>query len=405
MAPVLRSKRSTPDRTQPKPKIKQEHVHSNIITEGMKSVGEPSPDNVKVLEAPRELRYSDTSISSSQESNPPAPQQANNRIGLIYSNQSTDQTQSGLMKVSSGTDLNGFKSLATVSVKENPFENFLQDISVAHGSKPVENLQEAMDKWRIMTPEQRGEFYAENYVLKLFNQVQNRDDIFNAVGFHPDNDLQEAVVYEGCELSEARFSNAKEHMPRVKVETNMKKTTLVRKPVKRLKTKARGVETPKKSPKIQGASSVLARRTSSVPAYKSFHRKIRQSNPGLLTVEVASLWRKMAPSEKVFYRMSSNNFIKKAQEEKREVTKQVRSNTKKVSKLPSPRRQVRKRKISRSTQAPENAFDDSESDSDARGGQLQVWTGNISGSGQSRLSWPRFEYLSKAIDKVKHLFD
>jgi len=401
MAPVLRSKRPTPGRTQPKRKIKQEHVLSNIIREGMKKLGEASPDDVKVLELPRELRCSVTSISSIQESNPPAPQQANKP----KPNHSTDQTQSVLMKVSPGTDLNGFKPLTTVSVNDNPFVNFLQDISVAQGSKPVNNIQEALDKWRIMTPEQRRDFYPENYVLKLFNQVQNRGDIFNAVGLHPDNDLQETVVYEGRELSEAQFSGAKEQKPKVKAETNMKKTTQVRKPVKRLKAKARGVVTPKKPPKLQGALSVPVRRTSSVPAYKHFFRKIMQSNPGLLSVEVASLWRKMDPSDKDFYRISSTNCIKKAQEAKTQVQKIVRSKTKKVSKLPSPRRQVRNRKISRSTQVPENAFDDSESDSDVRGGQLQVWTGNISESWQSRLSWPRFEYLSNAIDKVKHLFN
>ncbi|XP_070855134.1 uncharacterized protein Mst33A [Drosophila suzukii] len=399
MAPVLRSKR--PTRTQPKRKIKQEHVLSNIIREGMKKLGEASPDDVKVLELPRELRCSVTSISSIQERNPPAPQQANKP----KPNHSTDQTQSVLMKVSPGTDLNGFKPLTTVSVNDNPFVNFLQDISVAQGSKPVNNIQEALDKWRIMTSEQRKDFYPENYVLKLFNQVQNRGDIFNAVGLHPDNDLQETVVYEGRELSEAQFSGAKEQKPKVKVETNMKKTTQVRKPVKRLKTKARGVVTPKKPAKLQGALSVPVRRTSSVPAYKHFFRKIMQSNPGLLSVEVASLWRKMDPSDKDFYRISSTNCIKKAQEAKTQVQKIVRSKTKKVSKLPSPRRQVRNRKISRFTQVPENAFDDSESDSDVRGGQLQVWTGNISESWQSRLSWPRFEYLSNAIDKVKHLFN
>jgi len=131
MAPVLRSKRPTPGRTQPKRKIKQEHVLSNIIREGMKKLGEASPDDVKVLELPRELRCSVTSISSIQESNPPAPQQANKP----KPNHSTDQTQSVLMKVSPGTDLNGFKPLTTVSVNDNPFVNFLQDISVAQGSK------------------------------------------------------------------------------------------------------------------------------------------------------------------------------------------------------------------------------------------------------------------------------
>ncbi|XP_016963188.1 uncharacterized protein LOC108033379 [Drosophila biarmipes] len=394
MPPILRSKRSNTGQ-ESKPKIKLEHVLSNIIRQGMKKMGEPSPDDVQVLEEARNLAYSSTSISSDQEENSAAPQQANRRVGIIYSNESADQTQKLVMDFYSGTDLNGLEPVASVSVSNNPFENFLQDISVAHGTRPVDNMQEAFDKWLEMTPRQKEVFQAENYVLKLFNEVGNRDDIYKAVGFHPDEDFPKGVANE----------RPQEQKPKVKAQTNLNKSTQVlRKPVKRLKTKAREVVTPKKSPKQQGASSVPVRRKNSAPAYKNFLRKILQSNPGLLAVEAATLWRKMVPVEKDFYRVSSSDRLKKAEEVKSEAHKPVRSKTKNVLKLPKPRPQGRKRKTTRSTQAPKDAFVDSESDSAVAGGQLQVCTGNISESEGSRLSWPRFEYIAKAIDKVKHLF-
>ncbi|XP_043661687.1 uncharacterized protein LOC122625650 [Drosophila teissieri] len=350
--------------------LKKTSTLSKIIIQGTEKLFLDSGNNpnIQIIEKPRQMRYSHSSISSAE---PDLQRHSKPEIDNVASNShargkfnSIKNKQTSIEVISEISDM----SIASVSVRNQPFVNFLQDYSMAHGSVPRESIQEAIAEWDEMTAKQREEFSPENYVLKLCNQVQNRDEILNAVALHP--------VHETTKRVRNGFTKA----------SKVKRLS----PKLRRSTRPRGVVSPRKSIRKSAKKDVTpmvsVRLTNSASAYKNFLRKIRQANPGLMSVEKTSLWRKMTPAEKDLYR------VVKPSREKSKVKK-----TK--SRAQAPKR-VRKQRASRSTQVPENALNYSESSFNIlRDGQLQVWNE----SNTSLLDTSR-SYIARAFDKLKNMF-
>ncbi|XP_026834744.1 uncharacterized protein LOC6541996 [Drosophila erecta] len=378
MPPV--SKRSLPKRSNAdqhiRAQIKKTSTLSKIIIQGTEQLlDSKNYPNIQFIEKPRKMRYSNSSISSLGRH---ATQQIDNVAtnskpqGMFGANEQKRTSKDVISEISN-------MSTSSVSVRNKPFENFLQDFCLAHGSIPRESVQQAIAKWEEMTSKQKEEFSPENYVLKLCNQVRNRDEILNAVGLNPAYQTTRKFQFGNSKASKVKRSS-----PRL------------RKSTKRLASKPRGVVSPRKSlknaAKKQVPPMVPVRLSNSASAYKNFLRKIRQANPGLMSVEKSSLWRKMTPAEKDLYRVVN----KPNQDETKD---------RKVSRVQASKR-VRKGKASRSTQTPENALNYSERNFNIqRDGQLQVWAQSSTSLRDTRRSWLRLEYISKAFKKVKNMFN
>ncbi|XP_017011406.2 uncharacterized protein Mst33A [Drosophila takahashii] len=342
MPPVLRSTRSNPRR---KSKTMANHILSSIITQEMNRMNDNDDhDTVHILERPRKMTYSTSSSSGEDIDISPQPSTSNG-------------AQNVSREVLARIDLNEF-SIESISVRDKPFENFLLDFSLTHGIRPQENVQEAVDQWIQMTTRQQEEYNADNYVLKLFTQVHNQNEIVDAIGIH---------------------------WPRVS-KPKIKATRGLRKPVKRLNPRDRGAVSPKLS----------FRRTGSSWAFKNFLRKIRKTDPGLLAVEATSLWRKMTRSQKQLFKMASADRLKKSRRSAELCKKLMATKSRNAARLRSPRRPSRSLRKN---------FIDSESSCDVGNRQLEVWTDRgTSALPQRWSSWPSLEYIARAINRVKSFF-
>ncbi|XP_039492837.1 uncharacterized protein LOC120452602 [Drosophila santomea] len=383
MPPVLKRslrKRSKPVQETPA-EIKKTSTLSKIIIQGTEQLlldSENNP-NIRVIEKPRKMRYSKSSIPTAE---PDFQLHSTPKIGNLANKSNArgmfgpiKNKQTSIEAISEISDM----SIASVSVRNQPFVNFLQDFCMTRGSDPRESVQEAIAKWDKMTPKQKAEFSPENYVLKLCNQVQNRNEILNAVALQP--------VYETTKKNQNGFNKAS------KVKRLSPK---LRKLTKRLNPRPRGVVSPRKSIKNAAKKEVppmvSVRLTNSASAYKNFLRKVRQANPGLMSVEKTSLWRKMTPAEKDLYRVVS----KRSQE---------KTNVKKTKLRALAAKRVRKQRTSRSTQMPENALHYLQSSFDIqRDGQLEIWNESNTLLRDSQRSWVTLDYISKAFEKVKNIF-
>ncbi|KRK05644.1 uncharacterized protein Dyak_GE28309 [Drosophila yakuba] len=156
--------------------------------------------NIRVIEKPRKMRYSNSSISTAK---PDFQLHSTPKIDNVASISNArgmfgpiKNKQTSIEAISEISDM----SLASVSVRNQPFVNFLQDFCMTHGSTPRESVKEVIAKWDKMTPKQKAEFSPENYVLKLCNQEKNRNEILNAVTLH--------LVYETTKKIQNGFNKA-----------------------------------------------------------------------------------------------------------------------------------------------------------------------------------------------------
>jgi len=358
MAPV--SKRRLPKKSNTNVKVTS--TLSKIIMQGTEQLLDSGNNtNIHVIEKPRMVRYSNSSLYSALAEGHSTPE-----INIVASNSNAHG------KVELNSEISDM-SIASVSVRNKPFVNFLQDFSIAHGSVPRESIQQAIVEWDKLTAEQKQEYTPENYVLKLCDQVHNRDEILNAATLHP--------VYPITTKIQNAFNEASTSM---KSEKYAKKISSpkIRKTIKRLKAKPRVLVTPRKSAKNAGKKNIIY----SGSAYKNFLRKTGQANPGLMIVEKASLWRKMTPAERDLYR---------------NVSRPRRQNTK-VSRVDAPKRE-KKRKTSQFTQISESDFSETNFNIQ-RDGQLEVWNGSTNSLEEANGSWFKFGYIAKALGTVKSIF-
>ncbi|XP_050741257.1 uncharacterized protein LOC127010715 [Drosophila biarmipes] len=165
-------------------------------------------------------------------------------------------------------------------------------------------------------------------------------------------------------------------------------TQQLRKPVKRLNGKVRGVVTPENSPKelahpstfpaVESHTHTLKRRRSR--AFKNFLAKFKRSNPGSLTAEATSMWRKMSLQEKEQFRAGISDRHKTNQWDANAVVSQV------AEEAPS-------LEIVIDTAAERQIHNDQ-----IHNDQLQE-----SPDGK-KLSWLSFSCISKALNNAKNLF-
>jgi len=176
------------------------------------------------------------------------------------------------------------------------------------------------------------------------------------------------------------MNNEKGELSDVKTQKNP--TKQLRKPVKRLNAEARGVATPENSPTKLGnpstAPAVVSRRTlsrQSSMAYKNFLGKFRRSNPGRLTAEASSIWRKMSLHEKEQFRAGSTGRHIRSQGTSTSLDNPV------AEEVP-----------------PLEIVNDIESERQIHNDELQETTVS------NRRSWLSFNCVSKALSKARNLF-
>ncbi|XP_037708783.1 uncharacterized protein LOC119546521 [Drosophila subpulchrella] len=166
------------------------------------------------------------------------------------------------------------------------------------------------------------------------------------------------------------------------VKTQKKPSKQLRKPVKRLDAEVRGVVTPENVPETLGNPSTapavksrhtLSRRSSM--AYKNFLGKFKRANPGRLTAEASSIWRKMSLQEKEQFRMDSTDRHKTSQGNTNSVDNPV------AEEVP-----------------PLEVINDIESESQIHTDQLEET------SVSNTRSWLSLNCVSKALSKAKNLF-
>ncbi|XP_016980800.2 uncharacterized protein LOC108045862 [Drosophila rhopaloa] len=335
------------------------------VSEGPFKLRNLDATDLEVLESPRSLDYSSCSnftiqaevhISSENASGQASVSNSNNaRRDIVVS----DTIEESELEGPSISEINEMCT-STVSVNSTPFANFLQDFSLVHGNSPKDNLEEATKKWAKMTLKKKEAYKPEKYVLKLLSQVDNCNDLN---GIDQQTDAEE-------------LSDVEE--PRKKTKRAKK---VPKKPVKRLNKRAGGglvpaANSPKKrgrpttAPAVQiSRPTVPARRSSSLWTFKNFIREFRHSNPHRLTVEGASLWRKMTPQERESYRVPKNNASRDS---------------------PIP-------EVSESTE-------DTEPVQQVSDGQLVPWTPVQSSQSGEKRNWLDFLKISKAVEKVKGFF-
>ncbi|EDW52609.1 uncharacterized protein LOC6612169 [Drosophila sechellia] len=344
MPPV--SKRRLPKKSNTDVKITS--TLSKIIMEGTQQLlNSENNQNIQVIEKPRLVRYSNSSLYSA-----------------LAEGHNNNTNAHGTIELNSEiSDM----SMASVSVRNKPFVNYLQDFSITNGSVPRESVQQAIVRWNELTAEQQEEYNPENYVLKLCDQVHNRDEILNAVTLHP--------VYATTKKMQNAFNESSTSMNSAKKISSQR----IRKTIKRLTRKPRAVVNPRKSTKKAEGRLIY-----SGSAYNNFLRKTRLANPGLMIVEKASLWRKMTPAERDLYRSVSKPRRQKTKACKRE----------------------NKRKTSRSTQIPESDLNFSNKDFNFQHNcQLEVWNESQNSLEDANRSWFKFGYIAKALGKVKSIFN
>ncbi|XP_017077744.2 uncharacterized protein LOC108112411 [Drosophila eugracilis] len=224
---------------------------------------------VTVIENPRNLRYSKTSVDSVSFGRP--------------RDLAIDQGEAAGVTIEMRNRL----------VSPEPFQNFLQVISLNRGTKPEDNIQEANAKWALMTPTEKEAYTAGNYFQRLINEA-NRDAVRPVQG-NLFEELLNGITIPGIEGKSEKVQE--------------EPTPKVQKTVKRLATTARGVSRTETKKNEKSEESAKPRRTNS--SYKNFLREYKRNSPGTLSVECASLWRKMTDLEKAPYRIASSTRLKK----------------------------------------------------------------------------------------------
>ncbi|XP_052850104.1 uncharacterized protein LOC128260862 [Drosophila gunungcola] len=139
-----------------------------------------------------------------------------------------------------------------VSVRNKPFANFLQDYSMTHGIKLNDSMGAASASWGQMTAVQKRAFQAKNYSLKLFSSVKNRSVIMNALG-----------------------ASVKGSKKMTKEKGAKKVPKKLRKPLKRLKAKAKKPEVQNKS-----TSASLPEEPFELPESSNSLEPMQQANDG-----------------------------------------------------------------------------------------------------------------------------
>ncbi|XP_043064557.1 uncharacterized protein LOC108089423 [Drosophila ficusphila] len=206
-------------------------------------------------------------------------------------------------------------SISTVTIRGEPFANFLQEFSVEKGTKPRENVKEASAKWDQMNATEKEAYTAENYVLKLCSQVRNFDQFFDPLVLNQENLSNEPMDLDELAPSDNSIKHTVKPKPRAKGKAKNTPAKKVRKLPKRTAKKVRGVQTPMNEPENHEAPEPMAtplRRAKYNSGYLNFLRELRRVNSGpVLSVEATNLWRKLPAGEKDMYKDLSKTVVQK----------------------------------------------------------------------------------------------